>query len=589
MEHFSRAITTIEHLNEFLEELLPHARAEHVKSILVQFFVGNPDASWIKEVTGQIQNTLPKAVIVSITSAGEITEGRVSLESNTLSFTCLAESDLHASGHYCIKGEEYATGEDIARQLLDIPHLKGVLLLAPPTKIDCARLLDGINKHLPNTPVFGGIAAMTDTPNHPMISLNSVPCDIVAVGLIGASLHIHYQTFLGWKALGPSMILTKVEGFDIWSIDNKPALDVYQKYLGIESDDDIFLLEFPLLIDRQGMTLARNPIASNEAGHVSLVADVYSGEVARMGYLDVDMVIENVHKIYSQVEAFEAEAVFLYSCICRRFALQQDAELETLPFQEIAPTAGFFTYGEFCRTEGQLQLFNSSQVAVAMREGDLKGKRHNTSQQSVLSQMDNHRVRHIRITGRLFHFISALTEEVEEANRVLHHQASHDALTGALNRHALNADLHKEVIRSKRYNHNLSVIIFDIDHFKHFNDEFGHLAGDHVLKIIADTVGGFLRSSDSLYRFGGEEFLLLLPETTTSGAMVLVERIRLAIQALRLHHEGNLLPTITASFGVAGYPEHGNDGPTVVNAADAALYQSKRLGRNRASRATLDN
>ena len=249
--------------------------------------------------------------------------------------------------------------------------------------------------------------------------------------------------------------------------------------------------------------------------------------------------------------------------------------------------AGFFTYGEFCQTGERLQLFNSSQVLVALREGSSRRVSHRAEKRKISTAVDSYRVRHMRITGRFFHFISALTEELEEANRELQFQANHDALTGVLNRRVLIENFQRELARSKRYKHELSIIMFDIDHFKHFNDKYGHATGDYVLKIVAATVRGFMRASDSIYRYGGEEFLVLLPETSISGAMIFAERLRMAIESLSPYHEGNRLGPITASFGVASYSENNNTVTMIINAADMALYDSKNKGRNCVSNAEI--
>jgi diguanylate cyclase (GGDEF)-like protein len=585
MRHLTTTVSTVDQVVEFLGRATTQKASKAARSILVQLFVGKFDVEQVKAIVSAIHGILPDAVVVSISSAGEISDGRISLESTVMSLSFFRTSELYPIAYHCQPGKEYETGIKIAKELIEIPVLKGVLLLAPPTLINCARLLDGINEQLQDIAVFGGGAANSDATGQPMICLSTDTFDIVAVALFGESLHIESRAFLGWKALGPKMTLTKVEGFDIWTIDDKPAFDVYQKYLNIDSENDLFLLEFPLLIDRQGTILARNPISTNKDGHVSLVADVYNGETARLGYLDVDSVIENTRNVCAAMETFGPEAIYLYSCICRRFALQQDVELETLPFQKIAPAAGFFTYGEICRVGSQLQLFNSSQIMVAMREGNPSYISHPPKKRKIPTVIDSYRVRHIRITGRFFHFISVLTEEVEQANRTLQFQANHDLLTGAYNRHVLEENFQIELSRSKRFRHEFSIVMFDLDHFKRFNDVYGHAAGDHVLKIFSDTVRGFTRASDTLYRYGGEEFLLLLPESSVSVAMIIAERIRSGIESLSLYHDGNKLPRLTASFGVAGYPEHGTDLIAIVEAADAALYRSKNHGRNCVSRA----
>lgn len=584
MKHLSAAVNTAEQVAEFLGRKTTQDAIASARAILVQLFVGRADIEWIGHITDAIHAVAPGAVVIGATSAGEIAQGRVSLDSTVISISCFHSSGLYPIIRHCPDGEEYQAGRAIAESLEEVPALKAALLLAPAIALNCARLLDGINDRLPGTAVFGGGAAATEASAQSLVFLDKQFSEsgAVAVALAGNELHIESHVFLGWKALGPRMTLTDVDGFNIRSIDDKPAFEVYRKYLSIEPGDDLFLLEFPLLIERHGTMLARNPVSSDKQGCVTLVADIYSGESARLGYLDVDTVIEHMRGTLTAMESFAPEAIFLYSCICRRFSLQQDTELETFPFQGLAPVAGFFTYGEFCRISNRLQLLNSSQVVVGMREGDARPLSQ-LAETRALSDVDRYRVRHIRVTSRLFQFIGALTDEVEEANRALQFQAEHDPLTDALNRRALNENLVAEICRSRRFGHKLSIVMFDLDHFKRFNDEHGHAAGDHVLKSVASTIRGLMRANDALYRYGGEEFLLLLPETPLEGALVFAEKARASIESMALDYEGESLTLITASFGVACYPDHGDDGMLAIRAADAALYRAKGDGRNRVS------
>lgn len=151
-----------------------------------------------------------------------------------------------------------------------------------------------------------------------------------------------------------------------------------------------------------------------------------------------------------------------------------------------------------------------------------------------------------------------------------------DELTGIANRRKLTEVLMKEIESARRYNTPLSIIIFDIDHFKQVNDHYGHNYGDLVLKEVSYSVANTVRSSDSLGRWGGEEFLCILPNTNSHVAFELAERLRLGI-ADSLLDDG---PQITASFGIAQLMNLDNI-DSFINRADQALYSAKEQGRNR--------
>jgi diguanylate cyclase (GGDEF)-like protein len=303
--------------------------------------------------------------------------------------------------------------------------------------------------------------------------------------------------------------------------------------------------------------------------------------MARFGFADLNEMVRGAADTAQELQRFAAEAVFLYSCVCRRFVLQQDIQVETHCIQQVAPSAGFFGYGEFGRQGRRLQLFNSTLVTVAMREGPPRRVRA-WRQDDVASLMDRHRVRNARVTSRLLDVITALSAELEQSNRLLHFQAEHDSLTGALNRQGFTARLTAEIRRAIRYRRPLSIAMFDLDHFKRFNDTHGHAAGDHVLKSAVACVNDRLRQSDMLCRYGGEEFVLVLPETALDEAVLAAEGARAAIASLSLVFDGRKLPPVTASFGVASLPERCLDssiGP-FIKAADLALYRSKASGRD---------
>jgi diguanylate cyclase (GGDEF)-like protein/PAS domain S-box-containing protein len=168
--------------------------------------------------------------------------------------------------------------------------------------------------------------------------------------------------------------------------------------------------------------------------------------------------------------------------------------------------------------------------------------------------------------------ISELKRKDEELKRL----ATTDILTGAYNRTLFDEIIKREIERVNRYNKPLSVIMFDIDHFKRVNDTFGHNAGDYVLKKIAYLVRRIMRKIDYFMRWGGEEFIIISAETDREQAYTLAERIRKRIENCKFDH----IDKITVSCGVAEYQE-GDTENSLIKRADDAMYEAKRKGRNR--------
>lgn len=170
---------------------------------------------------------------------------------------------------------------------------------------------------------------------------------------------------------------------------------------------------------------------------------------------------------------------------------------------------------------------------------------------------------------------------LERAERRSFELAMRDALTGLANRRAILDLLRSGLARARRQGQWLSVLMVDIDHFKAVNDNHGHQAGDAVLRQVAQTLASRLRAQDQIGRFGGEEFLVLLPDTQAEGARVLADALRQAVQLSHTDWDGQQI-VVTISIGVCGCLPGERDGPeSLIAAADRAMYQAKRLGRNR--------
>jgi diguanylate cyclase (GGDEF)-like protein len=170
-------------------------------------------------------------------------------------------------------------------------------------------------------------------------------------------------------------------------------------------------------------------------------------------------------------------------------------------------------------------------------------------------------------------------DRVTALHRRMHDDARHDALTGLGNRLRLAEDL--EILRGRveRYGHVYCVAVFDIDDFKGFNDARGHAAGDDALKTVASALAHEIRTGDAVYRYGGEEFLVLLPEQSTESATQAAERLRAAVESLRIPHPAG--GVLTVSAGVAGLDDTVTSPDELFELADQALYRAKEGGRNR--------
>ncbi len=186
----------------------------------------------------------------------------------------------------------------------------------------------------------------------------------------------------------------------------------------------------------------------------------------------------------------------------------------------------------------------------------------------------------VKLAERLRANNTAVSKNVER-RRMFERAAMFDGLTGIHNRRWLDDTLHRLVRRHEQGGSSLCVSLIDIDHFKRFNDTYGHDAGDHVLTRVAAVMSQNLRPTDLVARFGGEEFVILFPDTELDQAETAANRVRLAVAAdQQVMDDGRELPNVTISMGVCQLAA-GMDVPTLLKTADTAMYRAKKAGRNR--------
>ena len=182
--------------------------------------------------------------------------------------------------------------------------------------------------------------------------------------------------------------------------------------------------------------------------------------------------------------------------------------------------------------------------------------------------------------ARLGEQLLALRQELVKRNAEYERIASYDTLTGLLNRRAILEKTSEWLQHVRRYKGRLSLAMLDIDHFKRVNDRYGHVVGDRVLADVSSIMQRSVRKTDFVGRYGGEEFLFILPRTDAAGAAVMAERVRSSLEGVPMHDARGNAFRVTASLGIAEYVDT-DDEDALISRADAALYRAKEAGRNR--------
>ncbi|NVK17127.1 MAG: GGDEF domain-containing protein [Methylocystaceae bacterium] len=582
MKHFSYVVENMSVLRAFVDRdgIVTHYR--EASSVLVQVYSASKDDHWYLDISACLADLMPNAVIIGASTVGEISKGQTLTGQTVVSFSFFQTSYIKPIMSVCAQnGEEQAALEFLDQIPKSDQDIKGLLFLATPLSMDMKRFFDRLDAAKFDFPLFGGGAGDYALMDRSMVfcGTDALESGAVAVIFYGEDLEIDVQHYLGWRSLSKQMTITKVTGQVVETIDHRPAFDVYQRYLDIQDDENFFLnvLEFPFLINRQGLDVARVPVTVTPDKGLQFVADIHEGEQCHIAYGDPSLILSNAKEIHQATHDFSPEAIFLYTCGCRRFLMQEDTNMETMPFQNSAQTVGFYTYGEFLSHKGELQTLNSAMLSISMREGGKKAsKQVKTAKVNVLeNEMDPYAHQHSRIVSRLVHFVDRVTSELEEANRDIEKLSLTDQLTGIPNRRKLDEALLESQALAERYGVNLSVMMLDIDYFKDVNDQFGHLVGDRVLQEFARVIKTHIRDVDILGRWGGEEFMLLLPNTTLEQAATLAEKLRHEIATYTFDGVGQK----TSSFGVTAYKK-GDDSESLINRVDRGLYDAKNAGRN---------
>lgn len=260
--------------------------------------------------------------------------------------------------------------------------------------------------------------------------------------------------------------------------------------------------------------------------------------------------------------SLEMESILQYFAEC----VQETVPFNSLEFHNAAIQFDF-DYGKADRHSCAYRLSIAGDSL-----GEMKFTRNKRFREDEMEQLENF----------IYHLVYPLRNAILYQKAIL--AAQIDSLTGLNNRSCLDRALERELELAHRHDHDLSLLVVDVDHFKNINDSHGHSAGDTVLKALATCMQDTMRASDMLFRYGGEEFALILSGTDLDGARLMGERLRTAVSSYPFMYNNKDIP-VTVSIGVAtlGRRDSAN---RLFNKADAALYQAKKAGRNQVHVAT---
>lgn len=560
------------------EKLLTYIKQNDIvddDKLLIQIFTANNSLDFIFELTKFFKKNFPKSSLIGSTTDGEICDGKVTIDSTVISFTIFNKTTLKT--YITNEFENYfEAGKDLAINLVT-NDTKVLISFIDGLSGNGEEYLNGINAINKKIIVAGGLAGDNSKFEKTFVFTKEKILEhaIVGVALKSTELDVYTDYSFDWQAIGKKLTITHAIGNRVFTIEDKTAVEAYTYYLGKEVGEKLpkVGIEFPLIIQNNNLNIARAAIAKEEDGSLIFAGNLKIGDKVRFGCADFDSIFNQTQEHLDKLTNHQCvESIFIYSCMARRRFIPDIIETETLVYNEISPTSGFYTYGEFFSLGENKLLLNQSMTVLALSE----------TNNCVVKNVEFKALRHNKLTLQaLSHLINVSTKELDEAHNKLETQSITDPLTKLYNRRyfsEISNDLFKIAIREETP---LSIIMLDIDKFKNINDTYGHSVGDRVIIKLAKTLKRMQRESDITCRYGGEEFIILLPTTNLEGAKTFAEKIRKKVETFVMDATETQTLKFTISLGVSQI-EFNDDKNVeiIISRADEALYKAKNGGRN---------
>lgn len=551
-------------------------------SLLIQIFTGKFEKEYLLDVVKNLEAVLPHAIIIGTTTSGEISDGKVSGQKTALSFSIFNKSRvklIHIE-QGAMKG--YALGQSLARNL-DREQTRLLLLFTAGDALSPSQLLMGLESICPKLNVAGGVAGNDFERKPGIVFCNGgfvTERGTVGAALVSSHLKVWQDSHLSWTPIGKEMTITQSNENRVYTIDHIPAYQVYKKYLGLSDPLTIVNYVFPLFSITDGIDTARHPIKVYGDDSISFCANMEEGEKVRFSYGNVGTILKTIDKLTAKIETHSPESIFVYSCSLRRGFLQDASEIETMPLQGLAPTAGFFTYGEFYHSNSMNHLLHATMTTLALSES---GSGRQTEPETPPSVV-NESLSKTSENGSQYEILKALTclidnvtkeltertMQLEKADREIKYTSSHDSDTGLFNRSSYEQAMEDESFTSRKP---FCVVVCEVNELQLANDTLGHQVGDVIVKAVADILRSLADESTLTARISGDEFSMLLPECPLQKADDFCQKIREAVSQYNEKHP-SWIP-LSISVGFSGREKSPINARLILREANFNMHQEK--------------
>ncbi len=411
-----RTVNTTYTTKKELEEFIKNNHIEDTDKVLLQIFTGVCDEDFINELVKEIRELLSNIKIIGTTTDGEIRDGNIQNYSTVLSFSIFEKTKIEICAMEYIKSN-CETAKNLIDKISNIKEAKVIILFAEGLKINGERFLNKFNRYAPNVIVSGGLSG----DNSEFIKGYQFTQDgynnysAVCAVLYNPDLIVNTLSNFGWKSIGKEFIVTKSDENRVYSIDNQSPVSLYEKYLGdnIAKQLPSTGIEFPFILKRGSQEVARAVLAKYDDGSLLFSGNINNRDRVSFGYGNVSEILNNVEELHDSIIKNPVESIFIYSCMARRRLLRDNIHEEILPLSTIAPTSGFFTYGEFYYSDkNKNQLLNQTMVILTLSENSSKSLIKDNPK--FIKKRDN-----IITIEALSHLIAQTTNDFRELNNKL--------------------------------------------------------------------------------------------------------------------------------------------------------------------------
>lgn len=550
--------------------------------LLIQIFCAKADLNLIKDFQAFFNKNFPKATLIGSTSDGTIESSTINAKNRSVVvFTKFDNTTLSSIllEHSLTSHNNFDLGKRMASAIIK-KDTKLLITFTDGLYTNGEEYVKGIEQLSKNCVVAGGMAGDNGLLKETFVfDKNSITKDgAVGVTLNSKELQVISDYSFDWSAIGKKLTVTKAYKNRVYEIDGVSSVDIYAKYLGEDLAKCLPQtgIEFPLILDIDGVSVGRAVLQKHDDGSLTFAGNIAEGTTVRFGIGNIDALIKkgNSHvKRMLQNAKFQPETFFIYSCMARRRFIGEHISKEIKPYANLAPTAGFFTYGEFYHSDAKNQLLNETMTVIGLCENNKPNKivpedfKYN-SQKLEINPL--HVISHLanRVSNELEELNNTLEEKIQERTDYIYEQAYLEKLTGLPNRLKL----------LKELPNNLGKILFliNIDDFSQINDFYGHDIGDIILKNISIVLNDCaIKEQAFVFKLPSDEYALILKNKYTEAELKpLINRIIHKIASTNI-----LTRDFTINLDVTiGVAMVASDKSALIN-ADMALKLAKRSNK----------